>query len=56
MGGLIAGSALTAAYVYAPRNHRALTQIAATVALLALLVIGVVVRDYQLVHAALGRP
>jgi membrane associated rhomboid family serine protease len=56
VGGLIAGSALTAAYVYAPRNHRTLTQIAATVAMLALLVIGVVGRDYQLVQAALGRP
>jgi membrane associated rhomboid family serine protease len=51
VGGLIAGSALTAAYAYAPRNNRTLTQIAATVAMLALLVIGVVVRDHQLAHA-----
>jgi membrane associated rhomboid family serine protease len=57
VGGLIAGSALTAAYAYAPRNNRTLTQIAATVAMLALLVIGVVVRDHQLAHAvALGLP
>jgi membrane associated rhomboid family serine protease len=54
VGGLIAGSALTAAYAYAPRNNRTLTQIAATVAMLALLVLGVVVRDHQLAHAAVA--
>ena len=56
VGGLIAGSALTAAYAYAPRNHRTLVQIAATVAMLALLAIGVVVRDQQLAHAVVGLP
>jgi membrane associated rhomboid family serine protease len=51
VGGLIAGSALTAAYAYAPRNNRTLTQIAATAGMVALLVIGVVVRDHQLANA-----
>ena len=51
VGGLIAGAAITAAYAYAPRNNRTLVQIAATVAMVALLVIGVVVRDIQLVHS-----
>jgi len=54
VGGLIAGSALTAAYAYAPRNNRALTQVAATVAMVGLLVAGVVIRDHQLAHAAIG--
>jgi membrane associated rhomboid family serine protease len=49
VGGLIAGCLLTAAYAYAPRPNRALLQGAATVALLAILIIGVVIRDYQLV-------
>jgi membrane associated rhomboid family serine protease len=57
VGGLIAGAAITAAYAYAPRNNRTLVQIAATVAIVALLVIGVVVRDMQLVHSVvLGLP
>jgi membrane associated rhomboid family serine protease len=51
IGGLIAGAALTAAYAYAPRQNRALIQAAATVAILAILVIGVVIRDNQLVGA-----
>ncbi|HEX3491373.1 MAG TPA: rhomboid family intramembrane serine protease [Streptosporangiaceae bacterium] len=49
IGGLIAGSLLTAAFVWAPRQNRALIQAAATVGMLALLVIGVVIRDQQLV-------
>jgi membrane associated rhomboid family serine protease len=49
VGGLLAGGLLTAAYVYAPRPSRALLQVAATVAMVALLVLGVVVRDHQLV-------
>jgi len=56
VGGLIAGSALTAAYVYAPRNNRTLIQLAATAGMVALLVIGVVLRDHQLAHTALGVP
>ena len=51
VGGLIAGAALTAAYAYAPRQNRTLIQLAATVAIVALLIAGVVVRDYQLVGA-----
>ncbi len=50
VGGLIAGSLLTAAYVYAPRTNRALIQIGATVAVVALLVLGVILRDEALVH------
>jgi membrane associated rhomboid family serine protease len=51
VGGLIAGAALTAAYAYAPRPNRTLIQVVATVGIVALLVAGVVLRDYQLVGA-----
>ena len=51
VGGLIAGAGLTAAFAYAPRRSRALTQAEATVAILAILVIAVVIRDNQLVGA-----
>jgi membrane associated rhomboid family serine protease len=50
VGGLIAGFALTAAYIYAPRANRTAIQVAATVVMLALIVIGVVVKDLSLVH------
>jgi hypothetical protein len=50
IGGLIAGTALTAAYVYAPRANRTLIQVAATVAMLVLIVVGIVVKDLSLVH------
>jgi membrane associated rhomboid family serine protease len=49
VGGLIAGSLVTAAFVWAPRQNRALIQAAATVAMLVLLIVGVVIRDQQLV-------
>ncbi|SRR5579875_263284 len=49
VGGLIAGGLLTAAYVYAPRPSRTVLQVAATAAMVALLVLGVVIRDHQLV-------
>jgi hypothetical protein len=39
---------LTAAYAYAPRNHRALVQGAATLLVLAVLVVAVITRDSQL--------
>ena len=55
VGGLIAGGALTAAYVYAPRANRTLIQIAATCAMIALLIGGVLLRDEQLVHAVIVR-
>jgi membrane associated rhomboid family serine protease len=55
VGGLIAGAALTAAYAYAPRAHRALIQVTATVGLVALLVIGVILRDQNLVHTVVFR-
>src|SRR5215472_4351802 len=51
VGGLIAGAALTAAYVYAPRANRTLIGVGATVAMLALIVVGVILRDQNLVHA-----
>ena len=37
MGGLVAGGLLTAAYAYAPRQNRAVLQVAATVAMIAVL-------------------
>jgi membrane associated rhomboid family serine protease len=53
VGGLIAGAALTAAYVYAPKANRALIQVSATVAMLALIVVGVVVKDLSLTHTVM---
>lgn len=54
VGGLVTGAVLTAAYVYAPKQRRGSIQLAATVAVLALLALGVVIRDHQLVGAVLG--
>ena len=53
VGGLVIGGLLTAAYAYAPRKNRTLIQVAATVAIAALLVAGLVIRDYQLAGALL---
>jgi membrane associated rhomboid family serine protease len=55
VGGLITGGALTAAYVYAPRANRTLLQVAATIAMIGLLIGGVVLRDEQLVHTVMVR-
>lgn len=55
VGGLIAGGALTAAYVYAPRANRTLIQVGATVAMIGLLILGVVLRDLALVHSVIVR-
>jgi membrane associated rhomboid family serine protease len=55
VGGLIAGSALTAAFVYAPRLNRNLIQVGATIGVVALLVLGVVLRDLSLIHRVLFR-
>src|SRR6266480_2053223 len=51
IGGLLTGGLLTAAYAYAPRQHRALVQAAATAVLLAAAVIA---RNSQLAASALG--
>ena len=48
IGGLVTGAVLTAAYAYAPRKNRALIQLAATVAVVAILAIAVVIRNGQL--------
>ena len=49
VGGLITGAVLTAAYAYAPRKHRTLVQVAATLGVLAILVVAVMTRNSQLV-------
>jgi membrane associated rhomboid family serine protease len=49
IGGLLTGALLTAAYAYAPRKNRTAVQVLATVAVVALIVIAVVVRNGQLV-------
>ena len=48
IGGLLTGALLTAAYAYAPRKNRAAVQAAATVAVVALIVVAVAVRNGQL--------
>jgi membrane associated rhomboid family serine protease len=48
LGGIIAGAAITAAYAYAPRKNRALIQVAATVAVVAILAVAVIIRNGQL--------
>ena len=53
VGGLVTGVLLTAAYVYAPRRNRTLIQVAATLAMLAIVAVCVVIRDQQLVHAVI---
>jgi len=54
VGGLITGGLLTAAYAYAPRQHRVLVQVGATVAIVAVLVAAVMIRNSQVVSSALG--
>jgi len=48
IGGLLTGALLTAAYAYAPRKNRTAVQVAATIALVALIVVAVAVRNGQL--------
>jgi membrane associated rhomboid family serine protease len=48
VGGLVAGGLLTAAYAWAPQRNRTSIQIAATLGLLALIVVGVLIRNDQL--------
>src|SRR6266576_1348534 len=54
IGGLLTGGLLTAAYAYAPRQHRALVQAGATAAIVVLLAAAVIARNSQLAAAALG--
>jgi membrane associated rhomboid family serine protease len=53
IGGLLTGGLLTAAYAYAPRQHRALIQAGATALVVALLVIAVLARNSQLAATVL---
>ena len=53
IGGLLTGALLTAAYAYAPRKNRVAIQIAATVAVAALIAVAVVVRNGQLTSGGL---
>jgi membrane associated rhomboid family serine protease len=53
IGGLLTGAVLTAAYVYAPAKNRSAVQALATIAVLAVMVIAVLVRNGQLVGAGL---
>jgi membrane associated rhomboid family serine protease len=48
IGGLLTGALLTAIYAYAPRKNRTVIQVAATVAVVALMAVAVVVRNGQL--------
>jgi membrane associated rhomboid family serine protease len=48
VGGLIAGSLITAAYAYAPRKNRTAIQIGATAVMIALCIVAVVVRNHLL--------
>jgi len=48
IGGLLTGALLTAAYAYAPRKNRAALQLLATIAVVAVLVIAVAIRNGQL--------
>jgi membrane associated rhomboid family serine protease len=53
IGGLLTGALITAAYVYAPRKNRVVIQIAATIVIVALIVVAVVVRNGQLTSGGL---
>ena len=54
IGGLLTGGLLTAAYAYAPRQHRVLVQAGATAAIVVLLAAAVIARNSQLAGSALG--
>jgi membrane associated rhomboid family serine protease len=53
IGGLLTGALLTAAYGYAPRKNRTVIQVAATVVVVALIVVAIVVRNGQLTSGGL---
>ena len=48
VGGLIVGALTTAAFAYAPRKHRTVIQVAAAVAILAIMVVLVIFRSHAL--------
>jgi membrane associated rhomboid family serine protease len=48
VGGLIVGALTTAAFAYAPRKHRTVIQVAAAVAILAIMVVLVIFRSHEL--------
>jgi hypothetical protein len=48
VGGLIAGGLLTVAYAYAPRKNRTAIQVAATLAMIAIFVVAVLIRNHEL--------
>ena len=48
VGGLIVGALTTAAFAYAPRKHRTVIQVAAAVAILAIMVLLVIFRSHNL--------
>jgi membrane associated rhomboid family serine protease len=48
VGGLIVGALTTAAFAYAPRKHRTVIQVAAAVAILAIMVVLVIFRSHDL--------
>ncbi len=48
VGGLITGALIAAAYAYAPRKNRFAIQLAATIAIAAILIVAVVIRNGQL--------
>jgi membrane associated rhomboid family serine protease len=48
VGGLIAGGLLTAVYAYAPRNNRTAIQVGATLAMIAIFVVAVLLRNHEL--------
>jgi membrane associated rhomboid family serine protease len=53
IGGLLTGALLTAAYVYAPRQNRVAVQLAATVAVVALIAVAIVIRNGQVTSGVL---
>jgi membrane associated rhomboid family serine protease len=54
VGGLITGGLVTAAYAYAPRDRRVLWQVAASVIVVAALVVAVLTRNHQVLTSGLG--
>src|SRR5450432_652532 len=56
VGGLVVGSALTAAYVYAPgsRQQQVLMRVAATAVVVVILAVAVIIRDHQLAAQVLA--